>query len=151
MLRTLLSSNHGRPCRVCSRLARSTPATLQLSRVALISRLQSTAVRLKPALRRDHSHLNPSSRCFSSSSTREPPDASPTSFADPDRPELFYHLFRPPQTDRAVFALSFLPETPHVADSCVVLGWLPAHVEGGGEAGLNDFRENGELVILSRI
>lgn len=70
-------------------------------------------------------------------------------FADPDRPELFYHLFHPPQTPsgRAVFALSFLADRPSVVDSCAVVGWLPA--EGSGEAeeaGLNDFKENGELL-----
>lgn len=74
---------------------------------------------------------------------------SSTSFADPDRPDLFYHLFRPPtpvSRSTAVFALSFLAETPATVDSCAVLGWLPAEQTSGqaGEAGLNDFRENGK-------
>ncbi|KAI0342322.1 hypothetical protein BDW22DRAFT_1407477 [Trametopsis cervina] len=67
------------------------------------------------------------------------PSAHQTSFADPDRPELFYHLFHP-QDSTPVFALSFLPDAPKRVDSYAVLGWLPA-LEGG-EAGLNDFKEN---------
>ncbi|KAI0088245.1 hypothetical protein BDY19DRAFT_891510 [Irpex rosettiformis] len=67
----------------------------------------------------------------------------PASFADPDRPELYYHLFHPPSSvsdSTPVFALSFLSVAPRTANSSTILGWLPA-LEGG-EAGLNDFREN---------
>lgn len=79
-------------------------------------------------------HLASTSRFYSSE-----PAAHQTSFADPDRPELFYHLFHP-QDSTPVFALSFLPDAPKRVDSYAVLGWLPA-LEGG-EAGLNDFKEN---------
>ena len=41
-------------------------------------------------------------------------------------------------------------EAPPRVDSCAVLGWLPAAAPGAdgeaGEAGLNDFRENGASV-----
>ena len=62
--------------------------------------------------------------------------------ADPDRPDLFYHLFTPPASLSAsapIFALSFLSAPPTSILSAAVIGWLPA-VEG---AGLNDFVENG--------
>lgn len=43
-----------------------------------------------------------------------------------------------------MFALSFLEKAPSTLDSCAVIGWLPAQTPGGeGEAGLNDFKENG--------
>ena len=78
--------------------------------------------------------------------------ARTTSFADPDRPELFYHLFHPPTSiseTTPVFALSFISEAPPTVDSCAVLGWLPAAASEEGEAGLNDFRENGTSLKLS--
>lgn len=64
---------------------------------------------------------------------------------DPDRPDLFYHLFPAPTSISAsapVFALSYLPESPPSVRSCAVIGWLPA-AGPGDEAGLNDFVENG--------
>ena len=67
------------------------------------------------------------------------------SFPDPDRPDLFYHLFLPPtslSSTTPVFALSFLPDPPPSLLSASVIGWLPASGEGDG-AGLNDFVENG--------
>ncbi|KAI0698968.1 hypothetical protein C8T65DRAFT_793918 [Cerioporus squamosus] len=66
------------------------------------------------------------------------------SFPDPDRPDLFYHLYTPPtalSSTTPVFALSFLPTPPPSILSATVLGWLPASGEGDG-AGLNDFVEN---------
>ncbi|KAH9903381.1 hypothetical protein C8Q73DRAFT_785967 [Cubamyces lactineus] len=66
------------------------------------------------------------------------------SLADPDRPDLFYHLFPAPtsiSSSTPVFALSFLPESPPSVLSCSVIGWLPASGEGE-QAGLNDFVEN---------
>ncbi|EPT03188.1 hypothetical protein FOMPIDRAFT_1116841 [Fomitopsis schrenkii] len=85
------------------------------------------------------------------SSTSQTSDSAsahpPTSFPDPERPDLFYHLFEPP-TDIShtspVFALSFLPTPPPFARSCTVIGWLPASAPGEQEegAGLNDFVEN---------
>jgi len=69
-----------------------------------------------------------------------------SSFSDPDRPELFYHLFDPPtpvSSSAPVFALSFLPSPPDSVESSTVIGWLPASAPGDAdEAGLNDFVEN---------
>ncbi|TFY77743.1 hypothetical protein EWM64_g6271 [Hericium alpestre] len=66
------------------------------------------------------------------------------SFADPTRPDLFYHLVPVPQSLTAlagpVFAVSILPAPPPTPDSHTIMGWLPA--EAGEDAGLNDFREN---------
>ncbi|KAI1786927.1 hypothetical protein LXA43DRAFT_975521 [Ganoderma leucocontextum] len=70
--------------------------------------------------------------------------AKRSSFADPDRADLFYHLFTPPtslSSAHPVFALSFLPTPPPSVASSSVIGWLPASGEGEG-AGLNDFVEN---------
>lgn len=94
------------------------------------------------------SHLlsvRPSSRSFSTPGTS--PEAQPqTSFADPDRPDLFYHLWEPPNaaSERTpVFALSFLSTPPPSVRSSTVIGWLPAGAQGKEEgAGLNDFVEN---------
>ncbi|KAH9934145.1 uncharacterized protein B0H18DRAFT_1114891 [Fomitopsis serialis] len=73
--------------------------------------------------------------------------APPTSFPDPERPDLFYHLFEPPSDvshTAPVFALSFLSTPPPSVRSCTVIGWLPASTPRGKEedAGLNDFVEN---------
>lgn len=77
----------------------------------------------------------------------------PTSFPDPDRPDLFYHLFEPPTSisnEVPVFALSFLPEMPSAVDSCAVIGWLPAAAASeADQAGLNDFKENGTSSVLT--
>lgn len=65
---------------------------------------------------------------------------------DPERLDLYYHLFEPPHqlsTQNAVFALSFLSEPPLSVFSRTVIGWLPALPEGT-QAGLNDFTENGK-------
>lgn len=70
------------------------------------------------------------------------------SFPDPDRPDLFYHLFEPPtplSDTHPMFCLSFLESAPPSVLSASVIGWLPASAlaaEGAGEAGLNDFIEN---------
>ena len=84
------------------------------------------------------------------------PSASPgqTSFRDPERPDLYYHLVGPPtpvSASQPVFALSFLPAQPQTTDAHAIIGWLPAVLEQNGsmsqgqeEAGLNDFVENGE-------
>ena len=82
------------------------------------------------------------------------PDVSgqKTSFRDPERPDLYYHLVGPPtpvSRSQPAFALSFLPTLPEPADSSAIIGWLPAVVEQNsgqsqGEAGLNDFVENGK-------
>ncbi|THH31833.1 hypothetical protein EUX98_g2343 [Antrodiella citrinella] len=71
------------------------------------------------------------------------------SFPDPDRPDLFYHLFHPPPSSTPVYALSFLPHAPAFIRSRTVLGWLPAGASGGEDgAGLNDFKENSAFRTL---
>ncbi|CDO77436.1 hypothetical protein BN946_scf184857.g43 [Trametes cinnabarina] len=85
-------------------------------------------------------------RFHSSNSGREPSEGGTVvhSFADPDRPDLFYHLFAAPtsiSSSTPVFALSFLSEPPPSVVSAAVIGWLPASGEGE-QAGLNDFVEN---------
>jgi hypothetical protein len=79
-----------------------------------------------------------------------------TSFQDPERPDLYYHLVGPPtpaSASQPAFALSFLPTLPEPADSSAIIGWLPAALEqnsgqGQGEAGLNDFVENGDHFVV---
>lgn len=67
---------------------------------------------------------------------------------DPERPDLFYHLFEAPSavsSTNHVFGLSFVENLKSKEDarSPQIIGYLPAS-EGGHavEAGLNDFREN---------
>ena len=84
------------------------------------------------------------SRNFSLSTPRRS-TAVAQSFADPDRSDLFYHLFTPPtslSSAHPVFALSFLLTPPPSVVSSSVIGWLPASGQGES-AGLNDFVENG--------
>ncbi|OSD01041.1 hypothetical protein PYCCODRAFT_1436823 [Trametes coccinea BRFM310] len=94
-----------------------------------------------------HPRSVPTKRLYSSSTaSSERPEAgvAAQSFADPDRPDLFYHLFPAPtsiSSSASVFALSFLSEPPPSVLSAAVIGWLPASGEGG-DAGLNDFVEN---------
>jgi hypothetical protein len=80
-------------------------------------------------------------RCYTSSA-----DATIASFPDPTRPDIFYHLVRPPtpfSSSRPAFALSFLSSPPPLPDSCTIIGWLPAASDAAEqEAGLNDFIEN---------
>jgi len=81
-----------------------------------------------------------------------PPEANSESnsrvFADPERPDLFYHLFEAPSAISAtnhVFGLSFLETLKSTEDArCArIIGYLPASEgERAIEAGLNDFREN---------
>ncbi|KAJ7704348.1 hypothetical protein B0H17DRAFT_1039333 [Mycena rosella] len=74
--------------------------------------------------------------------------SSESSFTDPSRPDLHYHLVDPPtpvSSRLPAFALSFLPSSP-LASSSTVLGWLPAATTGTDDgAGLNDFKENPEF------
>jgi hypothetical protein len=77
-----------------------------------------------------------------------PESPGQTSFSDPERSDLYYHLVDPPtpvSASQPAFALSFLSTRPKTADSSAIIGWLPA-VSGQGqqEAGLNDFKENGD-------
>ncbi len=85
--------------------------------------------------------------------TSSPPSSGPspeiptsTTFEDPSRKGLFYHLVPPPtplSDTRSVFALSLLADAPPSSESRTVLGWLPAETPGDDrDAGLNDFVEN---------
>ncbi|KAL1717600.1 hypothetical protein EV715DRAFT_202881 [Schizophyllum commune] len=71
---------------------------------------------------------------------------SQRTFADPSRPDLFYHLLEPPtplpDPNLPAYALSFLEKLPSTPHSAAVIGWLPAVAGAEGDAGLNDFREN---------
>jgi hypothetical protein len=70
---------------------------------------------------------------------------------DPTRSDLFYHLTTLPHSSAPVYALSFLPALPAALSpkSPAVIGWLPASAEAEGEAGLNDFAENGAFAVRS--
>ncbi|KAJ7507215.1 hypothetical protein B0H11DRAFT_1705976 [Mycena galericulata] len=82
-------------------------------------------------------------------STRPVPPS--TSFSDPTRPDLHYHLVDPPtplSSRLPAFALSFLPNRPSNGSSTVI-GWLPAATTANDdEAGLNDFVENPKFRVL---
>jgi len=87
-------------------------------------------------------------RKYSTASPEANSESNSRVLADPERPDLFYHLLEPPSTVSStnyVFGLSFLnalkPEDG--AQSPRIVGYLPAS-EGGHaiKAGLNDFREN---------
>ena len=72
---------------------------------------------------------------------------SGTSFPDPTRPDIFYHLINPPNPrskHHPAFAISFLSSPPPSPDSRTILGWLHAATaaESDSGAGLNDFLEN---------
>jgi hypothetical protein len=96
-----------------------------------------------------------SPRKYSKKSPEADSDFSSRVFADPERPDLFYHLLEPPSAVSAanyVFGLSFLNTLKSKSDvqSPRIIGYLPAS-EGGHAvvAGLNDFRENRKLVATS--
>jgi len=78
-----------------------------------------------------------------------------TSFEDPSRKRLFYHLVPPPtplSDSRPVFAVSLLADPPPSSESSTVLGWLPAETPGDDRgAGLNDFVENRACFPPSRL
>lgn len=79
--------------------------------------------------------------------------ADPRVFADPERPDLFYHLLEPPSaasTTNHVYGLSFLSTLKLRGDvrSPQIIGYLPASVDGRAiVAGLNDFRENRKSTV----
>ncbi|KAJ7594042.1 hypothetical protein C8J56DRAFT_426534 [Mycena floridula] len=65
---------------------------------------------------------------------------SATSFPDPARPDLYYHLLE--NQSSPAFALSFLPDPPKPF-SRTIIGWLPALTNASNhQVGLNDFKEN---------
>ncbi|KAF9467162.1 hypothetical protein BDZ94DRAFT_1249729 [Collybia nuda] len=81
--------------------------------------------------------------------SRAPLSSQSTSFADPNRPDLFYHLVDPPtpsSSSSPSFAVSFLSSPPSTSDSRTIIGWLPAQSRRSDEgAGLNDFKENSKF------
>jgi hypothetical protein len=78
--------------------------------------------------------------------TSDSPSRLPSTFSDPNRPDLFYHHLPPPNPlsrDVPAFAVSFLDEPPPIPNSGTIVGWLPAASETSGkQASLSDFKEN---------
>ncbi|KAK7461109.1 hypothetical protein VKT23_009035 [Stygiomarasmius scandens] len=126
----------------CSRKLSSITVTRTYNKPATQNTCQrATFSRLTPV------NFSAPGRRFLSSPSAEPSSpADSTSFPDPSRPDLFYHLIYPPSPLSdilPVYALSFLPDSPPKPDSASIIGWLPAQAEGNdNEAGLNDFKEN---------
>lgn len=99
----------------------------------------------------------PSDRVPFHSTSSPTPGYAGTSFSDPDRTDLFYHLLNS-QTEHPfpgrprVFAVSFLGHPPSTPDSETIIGWLPAVEAGTGQhVGLHDFKENREALPFIRI
>ena len=139
------SRQHLTPLRTsvrCLTLAAHQPITLRSTNPPCpphpcSARVLPTHLHSSPLLRRRQSTQAPTNE--------GQPQGAVQSFPDPDRPDLFYHLFTPPtalSSTTPVFALSFLASPPPSILSSTILGWLPASGEGDG-AGLNDFVENG--------
>ncbi|KAI0657512.1 hypothetical protein C8Q70DRAFT_1001854 [Cubamyces menziesii] len=132
---------------------RKSAARARIPRIAGSSSLHTASFPLKSFARSlstrtslPHLPLSTACRYYTSGSQTSHPEVGRAvqSFADPDRPDLFYHLFPAPtsiSSSTPVFALSFLSEPPPSVLSCSVIGWLPASGEGE-QAGLNDFVEN---------
>lgn len=120
--------------RACAALSLSSRHTLSLHTLCTRFIRQQANTSRKPCER--------FTRSFTTSQTE---NGVAETFPDPDRPDLFYHLFTPPtplSSTHPVYALSFLSSPPSSIMSASVIGWLPASGEGEG-AGLNDFVENG--------
>ncbi|KAI9438187.1 hypothetical protein H4582DRAFT_1953449 [Lactarius indigo] len=106
-----------------------------------------------PALPGHKQQLGPLSvRHFSSTRSFKDQSSQTTTFEDPSRKGLFYHLVPPPtplSNTRPVFAVSLLADPPPSSESSIVLGWLPAETPGDDhEAGLNDFVQNPRFLPL---
>ncbi|KAN0139300.1 hypothetical protein V8E53_002801 [Lactarius tabidus] len=106
-----------------------------------------------PALSCHKKRLGPLSiQHFSSTRSLKDQSRQTTTFEDPSRKGLFYHLVSPPtplSDTRPVFAVSLLADPPPFSESSTVLGWLPAETPGGDhEAGLNDFVQNSRFLPL---
>jgi hypothetical protein len=127
-------------------------------RAWLLRRPQSQSPLLRLASHVERLGLAPphSPRHFTSSPVHALPSDGPspeiptnTTFEDPSRKGLFYHLVPPPtplSATRPVFAVSLLADAPPSPESSTALGWLPAETPGDdGNAGLNDFVENRAL------
>jgi len=87
-------------------------------------------------------------RNYSTTSPETNPESNSHVLADPERPDLFYHLLEPSSAVSAtnhVFGLSFLNalRSKDNVRSPQIIGYLPASEDGHAvKAGLNDFREN---------
>ncbi|KAK1227529.1 hypothetical protein PQX77_009436 [Marasmius sp. AFHP31] len=84
------------------------------------------------------SYLN---RRYSTQNPQEELELELTSFPDPTRPDIFYHLVQTSDDALPAFAVSFLPTPPPSPESSTIIGWLPV----GEGTGLNDFRENSKF------
>lgn len=109
--------------------------------------LASHVERLAPPHTHRHFTSSPAHALPSDRPSAEIPTS--TTFEDPSRKGLFYHLVPPPtplSDTRPVFAVSLLADAPPSPESSTVLGWLPAQTPGDDrDAGLNDFVENRAL------
>jgi hypothetical protein len=109
--------------------------------------LASRVGRLAPPHTLRHFTSSPVHALPSDGPSPETPTRS--TFEDPSRKGLFYHLVPPPtplSATRPVFAVSLLADAPPSPESSTVLGWLPAETPGDDyNAGLNDFVENRAL------
>ncbi|KAI0050281.1 hypothetical protein FA95DRAFT_1555789 [Auriscalpium vulgare] len=124
---------------------RRNPRTLTCRPSAITSPCARPSISLRHARLPPHAPLT-YVRAFTSTSNLREEEDSQTTFSDPSRSELFYHLVPPPtplSRTHPVFAVSLLPHAPPRPDSSTVLGWLPAETPGNeDQAGLNDFKEN---------
>ncbi|KAI0772883.1 hypothetical protein BD413DRAFT_36346 [Trametes elegans] len=122
----------------CS-VRRAPPSSLHLSNRCLLALLTA------PALEHKNAAVTRAYSSRTNESSESPVGTAVQSFPDPDRPDLFYHLYPAPtsiSSTTPVFALSFTPDPPPSVLSAAVVGWLPASGASEGEAGLNDFVEN---------
>lgn len=176
-MQTSKSLSHAR--RLISRRATHhiTTKTACLSTFITCRPSQNSTTRRTPSCLHSHLPKRPTRTFFSSNhlhnDSHQIPPEPPTSFTDPTRPDLFYHLVFLERNsithspfssdvdvgDIPVFAVSLLERPPPFAASSTVLGWLPAEgggaedgAEDGGEGeggvGLNDFTENREWFSL---
>ncbi|KZT65192.1 hypothetical protein DAEQUDRAFT_731711 [Daedalea quercina L-15889] len=138
---------HAGPAKFARREPAFTTATSQSRTRVGSPRSVSSLASVQESRRATTPSMRSFSRPFSSTSRTSDSSNTLASFPDPERPDLFYHLFEQPNDvshTSPVFALSFLPSPPPSVRSCTVIGWLPASTPGGkeGDAGLNDFLEN---------
>jgi hypothetical protein len=112
-----------------------------------LTTLASHVERLAPPHSPRHFTSSPVHALLSDGPSPEIPTS--TTFEDPSRKGLFYHLVPPPtplSATRPAFAVSLLADAPPSPESSTVLGWLPAETPGDDcNAGLNDFVENSAL------
>jgi hypothetical protein len=112
----------------------------------LLTTLASHVERLAPPHFPRHFTSSPVHASALPSDGPSPEIPTSTTFEDPSRKGLFYHLVPPPtplSATRPAFAVSLLADAPPSPESSTVLGWLPAETPGeDSNAGLNDFVEN---------